>query len=94
MTSMFAITYHPKVSHDLAKLDKGELLRIRDAIAGKLTTRPELYGARLRGELREYWKLRVGDYRIVYKIGSGTLFILAIGDRKEIYRIAENRGRK
>lgn len=91
---MFAITYHPKVSHDLAKLGKGELLRIRNAIEGKLTTRPELYGARLRGELREYWKLRIGDYLIVYKIETGAVFILAIGDRKEIYRIAENRNRK
>lgn len=86
---MFMITYHPNVVRDLARL--GKIERIRDAIKGKLSTRPELYGARLRGELREYWKLRIGDYRIVYKIESGTLFILAIGDRKEIYKIAINR---
>lgn len=88
---MFMITYHPNVVRDLARLGKIERIRIRDAIKGKLSTRPELYGARLRGELREYWKLRIGDYRIVYKIESGTLFILAIGDRKEIYKIAINR---
>ena len=91
MTLMFAITYHQKVSGDLAGLDRVELLRIRDVIQRKLVTRPELYGARLRGELKEYWKLRVGDYRIVYKILNESVFILAVGDRKEIYRVATRR---
>ena len=91
MILMFSITYHPNVYRDLAKLDRVKLIRIRDAIKGKLSLRPQLYGARLRGELKEYWKMRVGGFRIVYKIENGKVFILAIGDRKEIYRIAANR---
>ena len=88
---MFGISYHPRVSSDLAGLGKSELMRIRDVIKQKLSLRPELYGSRLRGELKEYFKLRVGNYRIVYKIETGYIFILAIGNRKDIYRIAIDR---
>lgn len=42
----------------------------------------------LRHELKGLWKSRVGNYRIVFRIEEGRLLILviAVGDRKEIYR--------
>jgi mRNA interferase RelE/StbE len=88
---MFEIIYHQKIQDDLARIGKAELLRIRRAIEQKLILRPQLYGSRLRGELREYWKLRVGDYRIVYKIKPKQVFILMIAHRKEVYAMAEGR---
>jgi mRNA interferase RelE/StbE len=88
---MFQISYHPKVPHDLERINKTEILRIRDRVDKKLSAKPQLYGIRLRGELREYWKLRVGDYRIVYKISNKNVFILAIKHRKEVYKMAEDR---
>ena len=41
---------------------------------------------KLKGE--EYWRLRQGDYRIVYFIDdfSKTIVIEKIGHRKEVYR--------
>ena len=89
---MYEITYHPKVVDDLAKISKSELIRIHRTIEHKLRAKPEIYGTRLRGELKEYWKLRVGDYRAVFKIQTAHIFILAIRHRKEIYRISEGRG--
>jgi len=88
---VFEITYHPKIKDDLERVGKTEFLRIRETIEKKLMTRPQLYGARLRGELREYWKLRVGNYRVVYKIGNKKVFVLMIGHRKEIYKMVEGR---
>ena len=88
---MFEITYHEQVLNDLEKLDKPELLRIRETIERKLCTKPELYGTRLRGQLREYWKLRVGDYRTVYKVKNKSVYILIIAHRKEVYKLAEKR---
>jgi mRNA interferase RelE/StbE len=35
--------------------------------------------------LKGYWKLRVGDWRVIYKIQCKTLTILRIGHRREIY---------
>jgi mRNA interferase RelE/StbE len=42
----------------------------------------------LTGELSGLYKLRVGDYRVVYEILSAehTIVIHAIGHRREIYR--------
>jgi len=43
-----------------------------------------LHGSRL----GEFWKYRVGDYRLICKIEDDRLVVLVlrIGDRKEIYR--------
>jgi len=35
------------------------------------------YGTPLRKTLRGYWKIRVGDYRVVYKIEGNEVWILA-----------------
>jgi mRNA interferase RelE/StbE len=42
----------------------------------------------LRGELKGLFKLRVGDYRIIYEIDweNGVIYILAIDHRKNIYK--------
>ncbi|MDR3670447.1 MAG: type II toxin-antitoxin system RelE/ParE family toxin [Holophaga sp.] len=50
---------------------------------------PRCIGEALKGaELGEFWKYRVGDYRIICSIEDGELLILVvrIGNRREIYR--------
>ena len=32
------------------------------------------------------WRVRVGDYRVIYDIGDGRLIVLAVGHRREISR--------
>ena len=83
----FKILYHKDVKHiDLPKVSKEAKIRIRKAIEERLLTKPERYGVPLRGTLKGYWKLRVGDYRIVYKIEKSTIIILGIRHRKDIYK--------
>lgn len=38
--------------------------------------------------LGEFWKYRVGDYRIISRIENGTLRVLVVkvGNRREVYR--------
>jgi mRNA interferase RelE/StbE len=46
-------------------------------------------GAALKdSELGDFWKYRVGDYRIIAEIEDRVLriYIVEIGDRKEVYR--------
>ena len=50
-------------------------VRIHRAIQNRLTTAPEQYGAPLRKTLKGLWKLRVGDYRIVYSIRANRVLI-------------------
>jgi len=48
---------------------------------------PRQSGKSLKGELGEFWRYRVGDYRIICEIRDDELVILAatIGHRREIY---------
>ena len=41
----------------------------------------------LKGQLRGLWRIRVGDYRVVYAIENHRLVVVVVkvGDRKDIY---------
>ena len=55
---------------------------------GKLDN-PRSIGQALQGErLGEFWKYRVGDYRLIAKIEDDRLVILVlkVGHRREVYR--------
>lgn len=50
---------------------------------------PRSIGEALKGsKLGEFWKYRVGDYRIISSIEDGALCVLVvrIGNRKKVYR--------
>jgi len=40
----------------------------------------------LRGEWLGYYRLRVGDYRVIFRPIDGGLEIIAVGHRSEIYK--------
>jgi mRNA interferase RelE/StbE len=88
----FTVRYHPDVREvDLPRINARMQERIRRAIESRLMTAPQEYGLPLRKSLGGYWKLRVGDYRIVFKVEGGIVHVLAIRHRKKIYE--EVRGR-
>jgi mRNA interferase RelE/StbE len=82
----FGIKYHPKVKEDIKKLDRKAKERIKTAIEEKLTKSPELFGERLKGTLKDLWKLRVGNYRVVFLIENDKVFVLGIWHRREAYK--------
>lgn len=82
---MFEIIYHPDVQKDLTHISSEIKQRIRKTIESKLTLAPHEFGETLRRTLKGYWKLRVGDYRVIYKIEGNTVIIFRIGHRREIY---------
>ena len=65
--------------------DLGE--RLSKAIA-RLAEDPRR-GEFLRGPWKGYWKYRVGDYRIIYRIEHQRLiiYIVTVGHRGEAYRV-------
>ena len=86
----FTVRYHPAVrDEDIPRLSKAVRQRIRKAIEERLTTAPHEYGQPLRKTLKGYWKLRVGDYRIVFKVEKKTVVILGIRHRKDVYEEVE-----
>lgn len=88
----FELRYHPDVRRrDLVKIDQRLKRRLARAIAARLATRPERYGSPLRGTLKGYWKLRVGNYRVVFKVVGSEVWIFGIMDRREVYTRIEQR---
>lgn len=80
------LLYHPKVvADDLPCLPSYIHSRIARAIETRLVEAPEQHGAPLRKTLKGYWKLRVGDFRVVYKIAGTEVWILGIIHRKNVY---------
>lgn len=72
-------------SQDLARLDKPVGRRIVQRIRWLAINLDALRLETLSGELAGFYKLRVGDYRVIYEVLWGEL-IHAIGHRREIYR--------
>ena len=88
----YTILYHPKVKEeDIESLDKKQRKIIAKAIESRLRNEPERYGKPLRGSLKGYWKLRVGDIRVVFKIMRKEVHILGIINRKLVYERIEKR---
>jgi len=88
----FELRYHPDVkSIDIPLLDVKLKSGIKKAIEIRLMTAPHLYGEPLRKTLRGYWKLRVGDYRVVFKIAAEEVWILGVIHRKKVYEAIKKR---
>jgi mRNA interferase RelE/StbE len=82
----FTARYHPDVKEiDLPRINVKMRERIRRAIEFRLMTAPQTYGLPLRKNLGAYWKLRVGDYRVVFKVEGEMVYILGIRHRKSVY---------
>jgi mRNA interferase RelE/StbE len=88
----YTVLYHPDVKKtDLPKIDNKFKKSIREAIETRLSKQPHIYGKPLQRTLKGYWKLRVGSYRIIYKISDEEIFILCIIHRKAVYAKIQTR---
>ena len=85
--SPYEVQISPAARRDLKKLSANIRQRIIAKI-DELAEDPRPYGyTRLRSNDVRY-RVRVGDYRIIYKVFDEVLVVLVldVGDRKEIYR--------
>ncbi|MFQ6115154.1 MAG: type II toxin-antitoxin system RelE/ParE family toxin [bacterium] len=75
-------------SQDLARLDKPIGRRIVQRINWLAANLDAIRLEALTGDLAGLYKLRVGDYRVIYEVlwDEETIVIHAIGHRREIYR--------
>ena len=90
----YNVVFEPVVlSIDLKKISKQNKNSIKKAIETKLTSRPALYSLPLRSPLVGYKKLRVGKYRIVFKLDeeNKNCIIIGIRHRENIYIESEKR---
>jgi mRNA interferase RelE/StbE len=76
---------------ELAKLDRQVARRLIDFLKDRILNRrdPRGVGQALKGpSLGEFWKYRVGDFRIIASIQDErmTVLVLRVGNRSDIYR--------
>ena len=85
------INFETAAEKDLAKLDHSTVRRIVTFLRDRLAVLddPRSIGEALRGaKLSDFWKYRVGDYRVIASIKDSevTIIVVRVGNRKEIYR--------
>ena len=85
------VEFDPDAVKDLKKLDKQVQKKILEFLRARLATmaNPRDVGEALVGsELGNYWKYRVGDWRIICDIQDKRIVVrvLRVGNRREVYR--------
>lgn len=84
----YRVNFDPKVLEtDIPSLHKSALRIIKEAIEKRLRTHPDKYGKPLVRNLTGFRRLRVSNYRIIYKIHpkEKEVLIIAIDHRKDVY---------
>ena len=85
---MYEIKYLPEViKEQIPKLSLPAKRRIKKAIEKKLMVNPVSFGKPLRHSLKGLRRLRVDDYRVIYKIDvdSDLVIVVKIAHRREVY---------
>jgi len=87
----WSVELSESADRELSKLDPQSRKRILKFLSERVAKLddPRTIGQALRGsKLGEFWKYRVGDYRLICKIEDDRLVVLVlrVGHRKEIYR--------
>ncbi len=83
----YRVEVKPSVERDLAGLEKRDRLRVARKIDA-LAEDPRPAGVeKLSGE-DDLWRVRAGDYRIIYAIRDDVLLVLVVrvGHRRDVYR--------
>ena len=82
---MYHVTIRPKAKKMLDRIDDPYYSKIKAAIIS-LSQDPRPHGyKKLRG--RDSYRIRVGDYRVIYEISDHFLFVevINLGHRSDIY---------
>ena len=84
---MINIEWTEEAIKDLEKLDKPVAQKILRKLSWFSKNFESIVPEPLSGEFKGTFKLRVGDWRIIYTVKGKTVTILFVGHRREIYKI-------
>ncbi|MBI4288863.1 MAG: type II toxin-antitoxin system RelE/ParE family toxin [Chloroflexi bacterium] len=88
MVTTYRVDFSPEAETSLGRLDKQIAQRVLDRIKWLSLHVEDVNHKALTGRLRGAFKLRVGDYRVVYELKhkNSILTIRLIGHRSEVYK--------
>lgn len=86
-SKVWSISYVKSVMDDIAELDGSAKRIVKKAIEEKLMVDPLKFGKPLRRNLSGLFKLRVGDYRIIYQVRESevVVVVVTVGHRRAVY---------
>lgn len=91
---MYTVSYLSEIKDDLASVSTSDKKRIKQAIETKLQTQPIIFGKPLQHSLKGLRSLRVGDYRVVFKLMIDEVVIVLIAHRSVVYSLVNKRATK
>jgi mRNA interferase RelE/StbE len=82
----YSLSILRRAQKELAQIPHGDYERVVEAIRD-LAENPRPMGCR-KLAAREGWRIRVGDFRVIYEIDDGqrSVKILHVGNRRDVYR--------
>ena len=81
------VEWDEEALEDLDKIDRPIVKRILNKISWFSQYFDAITPEPLSAEMAGLFKLRVGDWRIVYEIGKDVIVIKAVGHRRDIYKL-------
>ena len=84
---MVKVEWSARAVEDLSKLDKPIAQRIIRKVAWFADNFDQITPEALSRDLKGLFKLRIGDWRIIYQLNGDTALICYVGHRKDIYDI-------
>ncbi len=88
MVTEYRISFVPQAIDELRRLDKKNAQRILHKLKWLSQNLGDLTPEKLTGELKGFYKLRIGSYRVVYTVNreEHLLIVHLVGHRRDIYR--------
>ncbi|TWE12806.1 type II toxin-antitoxin system RelE family toxin [Rudaeicoccus suwonensis] len=85
--SGYAVEFTTAAARKVRRLDPPIRRRILAGIAG-LAADPRPDGVKKLSGVDNAWRIRIGDYRVIYEIHDGVLevIVVEVGHRREVYR--------
>jgi mRNA interferase RelE/StbE len=82
------LDFTPEAERDFKKLDKSLKKRISEKLDWLLKNFDNLIPSPLSGKWQGFFKLRVGDWRVIYKVewGKKKIIVYLIDRRDKIYK--------
>ena len=83
---MISIEWTESAIEDIKKLDKQISQRVLTRITWFSTNFERVIPEPLTGDFKGAFKLRIGDWRVIYTVEGKTILIQFIGHRRDIYK--------
>lgn len=83
---MHKVEWTEDALEDLEKLDKPVIKRILNKLTWFSNNFEHITPESLSGELASTYKIRIGDWRVIYTLEENLIVIQAVGHRRDIYK--------